>query len=62
MMPGIKPLFSSGEEPIYYLYNDNIRDIDGNKKNAYIYFVSTDNIYSDANSRNKMFIDIIKNK
>ena len=60
--PGIKAMFSCGKNPIYFLYNDNIKDLNGNKKNAYIYFISTDSIYADANNRNKMFIDIIKNK
>ncbi len=61
-LPSVKALFSSGKDPIYYIYNDNIKDDEGNKKNVHIYFVSTENIYLDAYSRNKLFIDIIKNK
>ena len=58
---GVKTFFSTGTEPVYYVYNDNIKD--KNQKNiiCHIYIVSTDSIYYDANSRNKMFIDIIKN-
>ena len=60
--PGIKVMFSSGKDPIYFLYNDNIKDANGNSVTTFIYFISADTIYSDANSRNKLFIDIIKNK
>jgi len=62
MQPGIKPLFSNGNEPLYYLYNENLRDKNGNKKDGHIYFMSADTICSDAESRNKTFLDIIKNK
>lgn len=59
---GIKTLFSNGSTPYYYLYNDNIKDKNGIKKDCHIYFVSTETIYSDAKSRNDTFLDIIKNK
>lgn len=59
--PGIKVMFSSGKDPIYFLYNDNIKDANGNSVTTFVYFISADTIYSDANSRNKLFIDIIKN-
>ena len=59
---GVKPLFSTGNDPIYFLPNDNIEDSNGNKVNTFIYFISTNTIYNDANERNKMFIDIINNK
>ena len=59
---GIKTLFSNGSTPYYYLYNENIKDKNGIKKDCHIYFVSTETIYSDAKSRNDTFLDIIKNK
>ena len=59
---GIKPLFSTGKDPIYFYSNDNIVDADGNKVNTFVNFISTETIYCDANQRNKLFIDIINNK
>lgn len=59
--PNVTELFTNGSEPTYYFYNGNIRDMNGNKKNVHCYIISTETIYKDADSRNKFFIDIIKN-
>ena len=59
--PGVKEMFSNSNYPIFYFYNDNIKNEKGSKIPAHIYILTTDNIYSDANARNKHFIDIIKN-
>lgn len=61
MQPGVKPLFSNGNKPLYYVYNDNLRDKNNNKKDSHIYFLSADTICSDAEARNQTFLDIIKN-
>lgn len=60
--PGVKSLFSKGNTPFYYYYNENIKDKNGNKKGAHVYIVSLDSIYQDAKMRNDTFINIIKNK
>ena len=60
--PEIKSLFTTGENPIYYYYNGNLKDSNGNKKSCHIYILSASTICKDAQSRNKVFLDIIKNK
>ena len=60
--PGVKSLFSKGNTPFYYYYNENIKDKNDNKKGAHVYIVSLDSIYQDAKMRNDTFINIIKNK
>lgn len=58
---GVRELFAVGHSPIYYYYNENIRDKAGNLKPCHVYILSTDTLYEDANARNKIFLDIIKN-
>ncbi len=58
---GVKTLFSNGNTPLYYVYNDNLRDKNNNPVDSHIYFLSSETIYMDAEARNKTFIDIIKN-
>ncbi len=58
---GIRTLYSNGSDPIYYYYNENVKDINGVSKPSHVYILSTETLYIDADARNKMFIDIIKN-
>lgn len=60
--PGVKVLFANGNKPIFYLYNENITD-KAEKRSipCHVYILSTDTLYEDANARNKVFLDIIKN-
>lgn len=60
--PGIEALFTTGEAPMYYYFNGNLKDSNNNKKGCHIYILSASTICSDAQSRNKIFLDIIKNK
>lgn len=57
---GVKKLFSNGNTPLYYVYNDNLKDKNNNPVDSHIYFLSSETIYMDADARNKTFIDIIK--
>lgn len=47
-----KPLFSHGENNLFYSFNGEL--------NIHCYALSTDAIVKDANARNKVFLDIIK--
>lgn len=58
---GVKTLFSNGNTPLYYVYNDNLRDKNNNTVDSHIYFLSSETICMDAEARNKTFIDIIRN-
>lgn len=60
--PGMKRLFSKGNTPFYYFYNENIKDKNNEVKGAHIYIMSVSSIYQDAKMRNDTFINIIKNK
>jgi hypothetical protein len=61
MQQGICELFAVGNEPIFYYYNNNIKDKKGIDKPCHIYILSTETLYQDANARNKVFLDIVKN-
>ncbi len=60
--PGVESLFTTSETPMYYYFNGNLKDSNGNKKGCHVYILSTRTICKDAQSRNKIFLDIIKNK
>lgn len=62
VMPGVTKMFSDNGRTIFYCYNQNIIGKDGRTIPTHIYVLSTENIYYDANARNKHFIEIIKNK
>lgn len=62
MQPSIQTFFSTDENPIYYSYNSNLKDKNGKSISGHLYFISAQTIYTDANSRNRLFIDILKNK
>ena len=47
-----RPLFSNGENNLFYSFNEEL--------NIHCYALSTEVIVNDANSRNKVFLDIIK--
>lgn len=56
----ITPLFTNGNEPMYYKYHKS-KDKKGDEKDCHIFFLSSDGICTDAETRNKPFLDIIKN-
>ncbi|MDD3923175.1 MAG: ATP-binding protein [Endomicrobiaceae bacterium] len=58
---GVFELFAVGNEPIFYYYNGNIKDKHGTTKPCHVYILSTETLYQDANARNKVFLDIVKN-
>lgn len=58
---GVRKLFTVGNDPMYYFYNENIFDASGMKKPCHVYILSTDTIQKDAHARNKVFLDIVKN-
>ncbi len=58
--PGVRTLFSNGNSPLYYIYNDNLEDKNGNKIDGHIYIMSSETVCFDAESRNKTFLDIIR--
>ena len=58
---GVKKLFSNSENQVYYLYNENIKNSNGEAIPCHTYIMSAKSICKDANLRNKLFIDIIKN-
>jgi len=59
--PAMQSLYTTGETPIYYYYNGNLKDRYGNKKSCHVYILSASTICKDAKSRNKIFLDIVKN-
>lgn len=58
--PNIHKLFSSGDIPIYYYPNGVLKDKNGEKRFCHVYIIDTDSIYTDSNSRNRVFLDILK--
>ncbi|MDR3307065.1 MAG: ATP-binding protein [Endomicrobium sp.] len=58
---GVYELFAVGNESIFYYHNRNIKDKDGDPKPCHVYILSTETLYQDANARNKVFLDIVKN-
>ncbi len=58
---GVRKMFTNSTDPLYYYYNENITDKDRNKVPSHVFITSTKTIWKDANERNKLFIDIIKN-
>lgn len=58
---GVYKIFTNGQTPIFYYYNQNITNANNERIPTHVYILSTTSIYSDANARNKTFIDIIKN-
>ncbi len=54
-------LFSNGRTPMFYKYNNKLKNKNGNNVDAHIYILSAEMICSDATARNKLFLDIIRN-
>ncbi len=54
-------LFSNGRTPMFYKYNNKLKNKSGNNVDAHIYILSAEMICSDAAARNKLFLDIIRN-
>jgi hypothetical protein len=42
IQPGVKKIFDADKNPMYYIYNDNLCDKKGNKKDAHIYILDFD--------------------
>ena len=59
---GINKCFSNGDTPIYYYFNNNIRNKNDEKIPCHVYILSIDSIQRDAESRNSLFLNIIKNQ
>jgi len=59
---GIKKMYSNDLHPIFYYYNENVLNKENISIPCHTYILSTSTIYNDANARNKLFIDIIKNQ
>ena len=59
---GINKCFSNGNTPIYYYFNENIKNKNGEKIPCHVYILSIDSIQKDAESRNSLFLNIIKNQ
>ncbi|MBO7573832.1 MAG: ATP-binding protein [Bacilli bacterium] len=58
---GIKRMFDNNDEHMFYYYNENILNADNKPIPCHTYIISAKTICADANARNKLFIDIIKN-
>jgi len=61
MIHGIKRMFDNSNEQMFYYYNENIANAADKPIPCHTYIISAKTIYADANARNKLFIDIIKN-
>ena len=59
---GLSKLYSTGNTPIFYKYNNGIEDSNQRNIDTHVYILSSDSICKDAQARNKVFLDIIKNK
>ena len=57
---GVKRMFDNNDEQMFYYYNENIFNKNGRSIPCHTYIISAKSIYYDANARNKLFIDIIK--
>ena len=58
---GMKKLFTASGDPMYYFYNENITNKNKEQKPCHVYILSTKTIQEDANARNSVFLNIIKN-
>lgn len=57
---GLSKLYSTGNSPIFYKYNNGIEDANNKGVDTHIYILSADSICKDAKSRNDVFLNIIK--
>ncbi len=57
---GLSKLYSTGDSPIFYKYNNGIEDANNKGIDTHIYVLSADSICKDAKSRNDVFLNIIK--
>lgn len=53
--------FSHGDYPVFYVYNDNLKDKNNNPVPTHIYIMPAEAVCKDAESRNKTFLEILKN-
>ncbi len=59
---GLQELVSIGDEPIFYYYNPNLQRHDGSSAHAHIYILSLKSLLSNAEARNKVFMNILSEK
>lgn len=59
--PLTKEMFTNSTDSMFYYYNEKIKNKNGDAVPTHVYIVSTNSVWKDANSRNKTFIDILKN-
>lgn len=59
--PLTKEMFTNSTDSMFYYYNEKIKNKNGDSVPTHVYIVSTNSVWKDANSRNKTFIDILKN-
>lgn len=52
--------FSHGDYPVFYCYNENLKDKNNKPVPTHIYIMPAEAICKDAESRNKTFLDILK--
>lgn len=57
---GLSKLYSTGQSPIFYKYNNGIEDANNKGVDTHIYLLTADAICRDAKSRNDVFLNIIK--
>lgn len=53
--------FSHGDYPVFYIYNDNLKDKNDKTVPTHIYIMPAEAICKDAENRNKTFLEILKN-
>ena len=53
--------FSHGNYSVFYIYNDNLKDKNNKTVPTHIYIMPAEAICKDAESRNKTFLEILKN-
>lgn len=58
---GLSKLYSTGESPVFYKYNNGIEDANNKGIDTHLYILTTDSICKDAKSRNDVFLNIIQN-
>ena len=59
LQQGIMEMFTNSKDPIFYYYNNNIRNDEGHYIPCHKYILSTESVCNDADERNKLFIDIL---
>ena len=58
---GLSKLYSTGDFPIFYKYNNGIEDANNRGVDTHLYILTAESICKDAKSRNDVFLSIIQN-